>query len=53
MGFGTATSAAGGLTISNNPTASVVGATTNAVRLHGRAAVEELPHDLVKGDLDA
>ena len=51
-GFGTATSADGGLTISNNPTAGIAGVTATAMRVHGHAAVEELTNDAVKGDLD-
>ena len=52
-GFGTSTSADGGLTISDNPTAGLAGVTAKAMRVHGHAALEDLTAGGTKGDLDA
>ncbi len=52
-GFGNSTSADGGLTISNTPTAGLSGKSANAVRVHGRAGLEEFTDGNVKGDLEA
>ena len=52
-GFGTATSADGGLTISDNPTAGLAGVTAKAMRVHGHAALEDFGNGATKGDLDA
>jgi hypothetical protein len=52
-GFGTSTSADGGLTISDNPTAGLAGVTAKAMRVHGHAALEDLTDGSTKGDLDA
>ena len=52
-GFGNSTSADGGLTISDNPTAGLAGVTANAYRVHGHAALEDFNDGSAKGDLDA
>jgi hypothetical protein len=52
-GFGNSTSADGGLTISDNPTAGLAGVTANAYRVHGHAALEDFSDGSAKGDLDA
>jgi hypothetical protein len=51
-GFGNSTSADGGLTISDNPTAGLAGVTANAYRIHGHAALEDFSDGSAKGDLD-
>ncbi len=52
-GFGNSTTADGGLTISDNPTAGLAGVTAKAYRVHGHAALEDFLDDATKGDLDA
>ena len=51
-GFGNSTSADGGLTLSDNPTAGLAGVTARAVRVHGHAALEDLDAGNSKGDFD-
>ena len=52
-GFGNSTSADGGLTISDNPTAGLAGVTAKAYRVHGHAALEDFSDGVTKGELDA
>ena len=52
-GFSTATSADGGLTVSDNPIAGVAGLTANAYRVHAHAGLDDLMGEAIKGDLDA
>jgi hypothetical protein len=52
-GFGRSSSADGGLTISDTPTAGVAGKAAYAYRIRARVGLEDLTDGKVKGDLEA
>jgi hypothetical protein len=52
-GFGRSTSADGGLTVSDEPTAGISGKTAYAYRVRSRVALEEITDGNLKGNLEA
>ena len=51
-GFGNSISTDGGLTIGDEPTAGRSSREATAIRIHGRASLEELTDETIKGDLE-